>query len=306
MQAENKNFWINLGEIQDALFLSDKDFSDYLGISYAHYTKQKNAFNFLPLTCIYECAEKLNFHFEDLLQDSFSTKTILSKTQGNYSLPEKYSVATYSSTRPIINLLTYIAREKGERARINLFRKFQISESFLNKPDQKTNILLISDAVQYLTTTFQLKPADLLAIGQMTPFTSINADIAAELNQKKNIYEILDYFFSELAHRFDKNFTYKINTVYDSYAIVEAMPNKQVIEELELNPEIFGNEQGCFTRMGVLSSVTWYRYKCFADVKKISSIYNGDKTNLYLFDLSPFQKLRLIDNKDPGLKTIWH
>lgn len=306
MQAENKNFWINLGKIQDALLLSDKEFSDYLGISYAHYTKQKNALNFLPINCVFECAEKLNFHFEDLLQERFSTKAILSKIQGNYSMPEKYSVANYSTTRPIMNVLSYLAREKGERCKINLLRKFQISDLFFDNQDQKTNILLITDIVRYLTTTYQLKPSDLLAIGQMTPLTITNKDFRHGLICKNNIYELIDFFVNDCAGLFDKNYSYQIEKMTNDYAIVEAIPNKNVIQELQLPLTQFGSEGVCHTRMGVLSSITWLKYKRFANVKKISSLYAKDNCNRYIIDLAPFSNLCNLAGAHSDTSAIYH
>jgi hypothetical protein len=290
MQIENKIFWINLEKIQNALLKSDAEFSDYLGLNLADYLKSKCAQNFLPLNCVFECAEKLNFHFEDLLKDNFSTTSILSKIEGTYSIQKRYSEATYSKTRQTGNILSYIERTKGERAKLNLLRKFQLTDDFIFQGSNNVNILLISDMAQYLKKTYNLSPCEFEEIGRMTPFTSMNLDLAGKLSQKKNICEVLDYFVSELSVCFDKNFSYQITNMTNGYAIIEASPNRYVSDELGTTPNQLGNELTCLTRMGVISSIAWFRYKKFIQVKKFSSIYSGDSSNRYLLDLSPFSK----------------
>lgn len=306
MLAEKKNFWNNLGKIQIALSLSDRDFSNFLDIKHNQFLNKKRNLEFLPINCVFECAEKLNFHFEDLLHDTFDITPILSKIQDTHNLPSKYAVATYSSTRPIMNVINYIERNRGERAKTNLLRKFQTTEEFLNNINQKTNILLMSDMIRYLAETYNLKHQDFYALGRMTPFTLMNQGLINELGNKSNVYQLLDYFLDEIAHRFDKNFTYRINNISGDYAILEALPNKYVVDELNLKDFQFGNEETCCSRMGVLSSITWAKYKTFAETKKISSIYQGDQTNLYLFDLTPFKKLSGLNTNRHIDHTIYH
>lgn len=306
MPAENKIFWINLEKIQNALLLSDHDFSKYLGLAHVHFIKQKKSLGFLPLNCIFECAEKLNFHFEDLLQENFSVKSILGKLQGNYALLEKYSVATYSKTRHLANVVKYLERSRGEREKINFLRKFQLTEDFISSGNNSVNILLTTDIMQYLTSTYQFTNSEFIKIGQMTPFTNMNSDVKSALVQKKNIDDTLEYFFAELGQRFDKNFTYQIAKIENDYAIVEAKPNKHVIEELEINPNQFGSEAACLTRMGLISSITWFKYKQFAPPEKISSVYKGDSSNFYSFNISSFRNLDCASNFPANVHAIYH
>ena len=289
--SENIIFWKNLGKIQTVLLKTDLEFSEFLGINFSQFIKKRKSVAFLPLSCIYECAEKLNFHFKDLMSDDFNIQSILKHSQGTFSLLKRYSVADYSKTRQTVNVLDYIARTRGERAKVNLLRKFQLSEDFILNGNNNVNALLLTDITKYLADTYHLPNSEFLEIGRMTPFTSMNNDIQQELLKKNSIYETLDYFFAELAHRFDKNFSYKIVQIFNEYAIIEARPNGPVIDELEINTYQFGNEYTCMTRMGVISSITWFKFKQFANIEKITSVYQGDKTNLYKFDISPFKKL---------------
>lgn len=291
MQNEVINFWYNLDRVQAVLLKSDKEFAQYLGMNYTQFMKRKNARKFLPMNCVFECAEKLNFHFENLLCKDFDIMQLYETYHGSSLLPQRYSHATYSSVRPINNIITYIEKNYGERAKINLFRKFQISEMLLKNMDFKTNVLLMTDSLKYLQPIYQLKNSELIAIGQMTPFTLLNNDIAYELSNKKNVEETLSYFIEELTQRFDKNHSYQIIKKTDSYAMIKVDAHRHVLDELKTAIEDFGSEELCQTRMGVLSSITWFRYRRFAHVSKTLSIFNGGSSNLYKFDLSPFKNI---------------
>ncbi len=289
MQVEVIFFWKNLERIKNVLTKSDREFAKFLEISYGQYLKCKKNQVFLPLGCIYQCAEKLNFYYTDLLYDNFSLQSVVNTINNGQNLDEKYSHATYSTLRPFKNVLTYLEKEKGEQAKINLLRKFQISDKILNQPDQKTNIHLLTDAVRYLRATYQLSELDLISIGRMTP--NANKDFEIGLSTKKNAPEVVEFFLDEYAHLFDKNYTYSIEQLSNNQSIIQALPNKNVVEELGLKFSEFGSEDVCLTRMGVLSSIMWPKFKKYADVQKISSIYSGDKSHRYIIDLSPFKKL---------------
>ena len=119
------------------------------------------------MNCVFECAEKLNFHFEDLLHENFSTKSILGKIQGNYSLQEKYSIATYSKTRHLANVLKYLEKTRGEREKTNFLRKFQLTDDFISQGNNNVNILLTTDIMQYLASTYNFSNLEFIRIGQM-------------------------------------------------------------------------------------------------------------------------------------------
>jgi hypothetical protein len=299
MQVENKNFWLNLEKIQNALLKTDEEFSAYLGIEHKLFLKQKTTNSFLPLNCIFECAENLNFHFEDLLNDGFNTLPILNKIRGKHALLERYSIATYSTTVPTGNALNYLQQTRGERAKISLLRKFQLTEEFITNEKSKVNAHLLADIVQYLGKAHQFTNSDLIQVGRMTPLTITNHNFRNALKNQKNIYNLVDFFVNDCAHFFDKNFTYKITNLDQNYATIEATPNHYVLDELGISSNSLGNEEACFTRMGVLSSMTWFKYKTNAKIKKISSLYQGDAANRYLMDISSFK------NIDP-LPTLYH
>lgn len=293
---EIKIFWINLGRIQNTLSITDEEFAKYLGMGHPLFIKHRRACTYLPLNCVFELAERFGFHFENLLQESFDIKTIFNKIHGISSFSKRYSNASYSSTRPISNVVSYIEKTKGERAKLNLLRKFQISETLLEVPDIKTNIHLMTDSLQYLRKTYQLKDIDILSMGQMTPFTSVNQDLARELSNKKNIYELVDYFFEELCQSFDKNHSYKLINLSDDYAVIEIKAYQDVLDELKLTVNQFGSENLCLTRLGVLSSLTWFKYGRFTPVKKITSAFDGSPSNQYLMEISSFKNLISINS----------
>jgi hypothetical protein len=310
MKEEIENFWFNLNKIQAVLLKSDKEFAAYLGINYSQFSKKKATNDWLPLNAVFECAEKLNFHFNDLLQKNFSVDAILGQVQGKTSLLDKYTIAPYSKTRQTVNVLNYLTQTRGERAKINLLRKFQLTDNYIHNINHDVNIHLFMDIVKYVGETHGLSQDEFFQIGRMTPFTSMNIDIQQELKDKKNCREMMEFIFSDSnTKRFDRNFLYKIESLNEEYAIIEAKPSKTVMEELGVRPREFGSEDVCLTRMGVFSSLPWFKYKHYGQVTKISSIYAGDNTNFYKMDLSRFNSLSCFTSTSANscdFQTIYH
>lgn len=306
MLNENDIFWSNLEKIQIVLLKTDEDFASFLGLSHHQFLKDRAQKKFLPLLNIFELSEKLNFHFEDLMNPLFNTQNIQSLLYGKQSLDNRYCNATYSFTRPIVNILNYLELARGPRAKINVIRKFQLSEEFISNPAQKTNIFLIADIIRFLASTYNFSEEEFRAMGKRTPFIATNNFLESKLSKHKNITDVLECFFSECSGLFDKNCDYRLSAIMGNQAIIEALPNKYVVDELQIDYDQFGNEQGDMTRMGVFSSITWYKYKSFANIKKISSIYQGDQTNRYIMDISPFQYLSNSNKFLSASSSIYH
>lgn len=285
MLDENQIFWLNLEAIKDSLLLDDKEFSKTLGLSYSKYSKSKDAGNFLPMNCVFEFAEKMNFHFEDLLKDNFKLKIATPEVH----LLDRYSHATYSHTKPIINIVNYLELVRGARAKTNLLRKFQLSEEFIVNEKHKANIFLITDIVEHLKKTYRFSNQEFLAMGQRTPFVTENNFLREKLTNHSTVQKMFALFFEECTHVFDKNCTYRLDSLTNEYAIVAAIPKKEVLEELQIKAPQFASDQTAITRYGVISSMTWFQYQQNAPVRRISSIYDGDKYDRYLFDLTPFK-----------------
>lgn len=287
--SETQIFWRNLGKIQDQLLFNEVEFAGFMGIKHTEYLNFKNSHQMLPLNALFELAERMNFHLQDLLSADFVFKH---DPDANRPLMDRYMLATHSQTRPLINILNYLELTKGTRAKTNLIRKFQLSEDFIKQEKNKTNILLITDIVKYLSTNHGFTKADFLAIGRRMPFISNNNILKDTLTNHATAFDILDCFVYECTRLFDTNCTYRISDKTDNYAIVEVLPNKNVVDELMIDTNLFGNEEVCLTRMGNISSVTYYKYGRNAQVKKVSSIHSGNESNKYMFDLSPFKKMQ--------------
>lgn len=289
MPNERQYFWYNLEKIKNGLLLSDAEFAKFIGISLVQYTKNKNSMSFLPLAAVYDLAEKLNFHFTDLMGPDFGLN--YSSFSEDKPMPERYTRAAYSKLTPTKNILNYLELTRGTRAKMNLIRKFQLSESYVQNENNRTNILLVSDIVKYLSSTYNFTEREFMAMGQRTPFTFTSSLLKDKLSDHKDIYGVLEAFFEECTQIFDVNCQYRISEIVNDFAIIEVLPKRSVIEELQVKQTEFGNEQVCLTRMGCISSMTWFKYKRNARVEKISSVYEGDATNKYLMDLSPFKRL---------------
>lgn len=286
--------------IKDSLLFSDQEFADSLGLSLKEYLKFRQAVKMLPLNCVFEFAEKMNFHFEDLLAQDFKLNSLRIK-ENDIPVPERYTYATYSEVLPIRNIINYLENVRGLRAKTNLIRKFQLTEEFFNRENQKANIFLISDITTYLKKTYNFTDAEFLAMGHRTPHVVKGNFLRDKLTAPKSIEEVVSCFFEECTDLFDKNYDYKIFSMHNGQAVIDATPIKHVIEELGVGMSEFSNEEACLTRLGVLSSITWYKYGKNAPVTKIASVLDGDNSNRYLFDMNPFFKAKLTLLSSPSL-----
>lgn len=289
MPNDRQIFWMNLEKIRDGLLHSDEEFAKYMGVSLSQYQKCRNNFSYLPMPAVFEMAEKLNFHFVDLMSPDF--KLNHAPFAPSQALPEKYTVAAYSKMTPTKNIINYLELTRGTRAKTNLIRKFQLNEDYVQQEDNKTNIHMISDVVKYLAETYHFTEEEFISMGKRTPYSFTGSLLKDKLTDHQDIYGVLEAFFEECTEIFDKNCTYRISDIVNDFAIIEALPNKDVLEELKIRPAQFGNEEVCLTKMGCISSMTWFKYRRYARMEKLTSAYDGDTTNKYLMDLSPFKKL---------------
>ncbi len=289
-QSQNNIFWNNLEKIKDVLLLNDIEFATYLKMKQEEYFSLKKKSATLPIDCLFELAEKHNFHLEDLLlKEDFSIKY---SPKGEKPLLDRYTVAPHSQTRAIINILNYLELSKGSRAKVNLIRKFQLSEDYIKNENNNANVLLISDILKYLGKNHAFKEADYLGIGRRMPFLENNKILKEKLSVHQSAHDILECFVYECTKLFDANCTYTISEARTDYAIIDVLPNKNVVDELRLDNHEFGNEELCLTKMGNFSSTMYFKFGQNAEIKKISSIHDGHSTNQYLVDLSPFRNMQ--------------
>ena len=287
-QSDNTLFWRNLEKIKDVLLLNDSEFALSLGLGTDEYFSAKNKDATLPLDCLFELAEKYNFHLEDLmLNNNF---VVNYNPHKEVPLMDRYTLAPHSQTRAIINILNYLELTRGTRAKINLIRKFQLSEDFIQNEKNSANVLLISDILKHLKSVHNFGQADFVGIGRRMPFIANNTILKDKLSLHNNAFDIVECFVYECTKLFDTNCTYTISKGNNDYAIIDVSPNKNVVDELNLKSHDFGNEELCLTKMGNFSSTVFFKYGRNAQIKKINSIHAGHTTNQYLLDLSPFNK----------------
>lgn len=283
---EGQIFWRNIEKVKDSQLLDDVQFAKELQMDIKDYLKIRGTAELLPLDVAFIFAEKFNFHFEDLFKKDFKLKAGSSTT----ALLDRYNHANYSHTKPIMSIMHYLEQVRGSRAKVNVLRKFQLSEEFLQNDTHKANIFLISDIATYIQSTFKFSDNDFVLMGQTTPFVTDNAFLKNKLTGHDSVQEMFSYFFEECTHLFDKNCNYALEVMNDEYAIIAAIPKKAVMEELQVNPIQFGSNPSSLSRAGIISSMTMFQYNMNAPVTRISSMYHGDKCDRYLLDLTVFKK----------------
>lgn len=285
---ESQIFWRNIEKVKDNQLLDDAQFAKEIQMDLKEYLKIQGSTSLLPLDVAFVFAEKFNFHFEDLFKKDFKLKAGNSTT----ALLDRYTMANYSQTKPIMSIMHYLEQVRGPRAKVNVLRKFQLSEEFLQNDKHKTNIFMISDIATYIRSTFKFSDEEFIRMGQTTPFASENSFLREKLTGHTSVQKMLTYFFEECTHLFDRNFHYTIEVMNKDYAIIAAIPKKAVMEELQVDLTTFGSVPSSLSRAGVISSMTMFQYNQNAPVSKISCMYNADKYDRYLLDLTVFRKSR--------------
>ena len=285
---ESQIFWRNIEKVKDNQLLDDVQFAKEIQMDLKEFLKIRGSTSLLPLDVAFVFAEKFNFHFEDLLKKDFKLKSGSSTT----ALLERYTNASYSQTKPIMSIMHYLEQVRGPRAKVNVLRKFQLSEEFLLNDKHKTNIYLVSDIAKYIQSTFKFSDNDFVLMGQTTPFVTDNSFLRSKLTGHKSVQQMLTYFFEECTHLFDQNSHYVLEDLNKDYAIIAAIPKKAVMEELEVEKHLFGSKPSSLSRAGIISSMTMFQYNMNAPVTKISCMYTGDEYDRYLLDLTVFRKSR--------------
>lgn len=285
---EGQIFWRNIEKVKDSQFLDDAQFAKELQMDLKDYLKIRGSTSLLPLDVAFIFAEKFNFHFEDLFKTDFKLKTGSSTT----ALLDRYTHASYSQTKPIMSIMHYLEQVRGPRAKVNVLRKFQLSEDFLLNDKHKANIFLVSDIATYIQSTFKFSDKDFVLMGQTTPFVTDNDFLRNKLTGHTSVQKMFTYFFDECTHLFDQNCDYSLEIMNKDYAIIAAIPKRAVMEELNVVPELFGSSPSSLSRAGIISSMTMFQYNINAPVTRISSLYHGDRYDRYLLDLTVFRKSR--------------
>lgn len=280
------SFWKNLNHLQRVLLLSNDEFLKNVGIDSSDFEKLYLRKELLPLEIVFKLSEKFNFYAFDLFNEDF-----VYEDKKQFELLEKYRKAQYSKIRPILNILDFLRIKRGDRAVVNLMRKFQLREEFLKNPDNQANIFLITDVVSYLKDTFAFSDYEFYQMGLRTPFVDYSGAIVSEISKAPTMKEAYTYFVEELSKKFDLNFKYSISKLSDSEMIIDSTPNLDVLRELNVSNSQFGSEAVCLTRMGVISSISMINHKNPAKVEKIQSIYNGGSFNRYRVEFLNTQKL---------------
>lgn len=279
MPVENQIFWNNLQKIKERLLFSDSQFADFLDLPFHIYLKTKERRDTFSLFHMSEVADKLKIHLEDFIDPNFEFNGRL--FIGSQSLPDRYCHATFSTMRPVMNILSYIEKYRGFEAKRQLLCKFQIQESQLCNPDIRTNILLITDLLDYLNRIYDLAADEFIAMGQMMPDLDANQILKDKVIDVKSVEEVYEQVILNYAHCFDRNCTYKINKLNESELIVDIIPNGEVLEALKATPNVFGSELLCLTRMGVFSSIPRLKYRANGIATKLESTFSGGTRNRY-------------------------
>jgi hypothetical protein len=282
-------FWTNIGIIRAALLLEENSFASYLGIGFHEFIKHKTKKEFLPFHSIITLGLRLSFDYNELFKENFDINKILDPLSSGKRLSERYTQGTYTRPIVILNTLRHIEFIQGVRAKAELLNGFNLDLYQLMRTDTRVNIHLNKDILSFLRARYKLDLNFFLQMGRTVAGRMTDSPMAEDIKTQKNIEQMLELFILEYISEFDENFHYTIKSLSSDFAVVEAVPRKNVLEELEILPTHFGNDPADFNRMGIFSSISFFNYGQFAEIKRISDLLIGDKSSQYLIDLRPFK-----------------
>jgi len=283
--AKLPNTWDVIDRIGSTLQLLDHELSDMLQLSDREFEKFRSTKKNLPMTKVFSLAERLDLGFSSIATGKIDYQALSQHYFGNKEfLPERYATAALGRRRTTLCVLNYIEEMFGWQERLNVLRHFQLNETLFANIDANINFLFASDLCDYLFR-YRLSESALSQIGIQT-FQSINFSKARkELGDCNSVAELYEKMCLDFAPKhLEQNFIYKFSRTGPTRCLLSATPNP-ILEEA-FKSKIIGNPATSFLRLGVVASFSTLFGLPPADVKHVSSIYQGDSEILYEIDFS--------------------
>ncbi len=276
----NSLLWKNITLIQELISFDDKDFASICEMREGLFKKYKKAQEFLPLDAAINLSENFNVSLESLCFHEIDISSAVSYFTGNFTnLPYRYSYASHSKHRTIINLMDYVQRFLGPQYKILLLREFQIYDDFFKDPNGKINLHFIHDLCKLLE---QKKVPDKFFedMGAHSFFTNSGTELGRKLASFKTLEDMYSAIADGLSEKFDENYKYQIRSIHGNELIFREYLRPEVEEELQ-NFKGTGTSAVTHTKLGVLSSFPCYLGLSQAKVSITNCEHNGDKFSQY-------------------------
>jgi hypothetical protein len=229
--------------------------------------------------------EKLGLTPQKIIQGDIDIDCVLESLKGKKGyLPSKYQESAYSKIKTFGYMYDFAEENLAGRDSYGLLRHLQVGDELLSDDDHKgVSVRLLSDAIDYVES---LGANYSIENGRMSRLVGNHAALKISNSTKRCLLlksaspkSLFEVFFNEMIPSLENNFEYQIDQISHSSVSIKSSPMENVLEAMK---EIHvGSENLCSYKMGILEYLPTLIGKQFAEIKKTSSIYCGDKYNSY-------------------------
>lgn len=169
-----------------------------------------------------------------------------------------------------------------------MMRKFQISPSLLENPEEFVNIRLISDFAEAFQKTYGMK--DLYPVGVYAAQIAPNEKMYEYFKDCRTPKEVFELGITEIVPKhFDTNHEYELKFLSNSECVIISRPTEEVKDALsEKTP---GNLAVSQYRAGIFAVFPEFASLPISEVRLISSIHWGDKACCYGVNFESWKRL---------------
>ncbi|MDR3606230.1 MAG: hypothetical protein P4M08_02490 [Oligoflexia bacterium] len=271
----------NIERLRESVNRPMCEWAAMIRISERHYREKIT----LPLIEIEDSAlealsEELEITLEAVSSGNLDYRTLARRQSGNATcLPGVYATGAHSRVRTSSHILDFIEIHHGWRERNQILCRFQLNESIFANLETKISIKFLSDLWLYLNSR-GVTLEQFHQIGKYSVLSNINSVVGQHFRKFKSPKTAYESLFEVVNIHYDKNFTYRIKNLTHSCCVVDAQPNKDVLDELQSTT--IGNEGSCASRGGTMASILGYLDLPYADVTEINCIHRGDPQCRYI------------------------
>ncbi|MGK5085056.1 hypothetical protein WDW37_17340 [Bdellovibrionota bacterium FG-1] len=284
--------WQTLNRIQETLSLSDSAMADLMRLTSRDFTNLKTR-NVEPLIrSTMALAEVINVGFDSLVTNAIDYVALSRQFFGNECyIPEKYVYGASSKRRSVVNLLDYVEQRLGWERRLQILRRFQMTEAMFTDPDAPINLRLSVDIGSWVLKQYRNEQL-LVEMGRNAVNTHRNSPMGIELQKARNLRELFEMMCEFVLEKYiEKNFKWSIRFHDATTCSIDGVPDRELIPVIGAN--YINSRVGCLVRTGFMASIPGYLNFPTIEVKKTKCVSAGDGLCRFELDFLPvIRKMR--------------
>jgi hypothetical protein len=276
--------WGILNRIQYAIGLSDRDFSELLGLHYPYFIKLRKQGTEPSAGHVFGLADELALSFENLCYGRVDYNALSESYCGNTEyLPEKYVHAAFSRRRTSIPILRYLREKGGDFMVERELRYFQVHPNAFKDPEARISIRFITDLAERLNRQGFTRD-QFFQMGCFSVTSNWDTPVARRIQALKSVGEIYELLDAELAERYDENFHYTLTRLKDGVAQIRVTQRESVAEVMR--SARLGGASLCVLKGGIGAAYPTYLGLPVAQMSHDRCVHRGDSICEFDFDFS--------------------